>query len=50
MEPILMNEQPLKSNWDDEEVEEDDVKDSWEDEDAPAPVNSCQPYNFNIHI
>lgn len=29
---------PVKSNWDDEDVDENDVKESWEDEDEPAPV------------
>lgn len=28
----------LKSNWDDEDVDENDIKDSWEEEDEPAPV------------
>ena len=27
----------LKSNWDDEDVDEDDIKDSWEKEDEPVP-------------
>ncbi|KAJ4981033.1 hypothetical protein NE237_031870 [Protea cynaroides] len=39
--PILKKEQP-KNMWDDEDVDENDVKDSWEDEDeatqAPAPA------------
>lgn len=29
-----------ESNWDDEDVNEDDVKDSWEDDDEPAQVCS----------
>ncbi|KAF7813442.1 eukaryotic translation initiation factor 3 subunit J-like [Senna tora] len=33
--PLLSKEQP-KSKWDDEDVDEDDVKESWEDEDEPA--------------
>lgn len=30
----------LKSNWDDEDVDENDIKDSWEeeDDDEPTPV------------
>lgn len=30
----------LKSNWDDEDVDENDIKDSWEEEedDEPVPV------------
>lgn len=35
--PLLAKEQP-KSKWDDEDVDENDVKESWEDEDEPAPV------------
>lgn len=27
-----------KSNWDDEDVDENDIKESWEDEDEPAQV------------
>lgn len=27
-----------KSNWDDEDVDENDIKESWEDEDEPAPA------------
>ncbi|XP_054788072.1 uncharacterized protein LOC129293948 [Prosopis cineraria] len=34
--PLLSKEQP-KSKWDDEDVDENNVKDSWEDEDEPAP-------------
>jgi translation initiation factor 3 subunit J len=34
---LLSKEQP-KNKWDDEDVDEDDVKESWEDEDEPAPV------------
>ena len=35
--PLLPKEQP-KSKWDDEDVDENDIKESWEDEDEPAPV------------
>ena len=35
--PIPTKEQP-KSNWDDEDVDDDGVKESWEDEDEPTPV------------
>ncbi|XP_056864157.1 uncharacterized protein LOC130511264 [Raphanus sativus] len=27
----------LKSNWDDEDVDENDIKDSWEEDDEPVP-------------
>ncbi|CAH8352245.1 unnamed protein product [Eruca vesicaria subsp. sativa] len=36
----------LKSNWDDEDVDENDIKDSWEEEDeepTPAPVVKPAP-------
>ncbi|KAJ4909916.1 Translation initiation factor eIF3 subunit [Raphanus sativus] len=34
----------LKSNWDDEDVDENDIKDSWEDDDdQPAPVKPAPP-------
>ncbi|GLT99052.1 hypothetical protein SLE2022_165190 [Rubroshorea leprosula] len=35
--PLNLKEHP-KSKWDDEDVDESDVKDSWEDEDEPAPA------------
>ncbi|KAI9074338.1 hypothetical protein K1719_043710 [Acacia pycnantha] len=35
--PLNLKEQP-KSKWDDEDVDENDVKESWEDEDEPAPA------------
>ncbi|KAI9083132.1 hypothetical protein K1719_034865 [Acacia pycnantha] len=34
--PLNLKERP-KSKWDDEDVDENDVKESWEDEDEPAP-------------
>ncbi|OMO53587.1 Translation initiation factor eIF3 subunit [Corchorus capsularis] len=34
--PLLSKEQP-KSKWDDEDVDDNDVKESWEDEDEPEP-------------
>ncbi|CAL5371533.1 hypothetical protein CsSME_00006188 [Camellia sinensis var. sinensis] len=43
-EPILppLKKEQLKNSWDEEDVDENDVKDSWEDEEetvlAPAPV------------
>ncbi|CAA7055749.1 unnamed protein product [Microthlaspi erraticum] len=33
----------LKSNWDDEDVDENDIKDSWEEEDEPAPAPVVKP-------
>ncbi|KAK3027140.1 hypothetical protein RJ639_041241, partial [Escallonia herrerae] len=38
----LKKEQP-KSVWDDEDVDENDVRESWEDEDEPAPAPVVQP-------
>ncbi|XP_065849444.1 uncharacterized protein [Euphorbia lathyris] len=35
--PLLLKEQN-KINWDDEDVDENDVKESWEDDEEPAPV------------
>ena len=35
--PILSKEQP-KSKWDDEDVDDTDIKESWEDEDEPPQV------------
>ncbi|GAB4850508.1 hypothetical protein Ancab_029817 [Ancistrocladus abbreviatus] len=42
--PLLKKEQP-RSTWDDEDVDEDDVKESWEDEDdvVPEPVPAPPP-------
>lgn len=40
--PLLLKEQP-KSNWDDEDVDDNDVKESWEDEDEPAPAPVEKP-------
>eukprot|EP00258_Populus_trichocarpa_P028390 XP_024444409.1 eukaryotic translation initiation factor 3 subunit J-like isoform X2 [Populus trichocarpa] len=39
---LLSKEQP-KNKWDDEDVDEDDVKESWEDEDEPAPAPVVKP-------
>lgn len=36
--PPLPKKDLPKSAWDDEDVDENDVKDSWEDEDELAPV------------
>lgn len=35
---LKLKDPVIKSNWDDEDVDENDVKDSWEDEDEPAPA------------
>lgn len=36
--PPLPKTELSKIAWDDEDVEENNVKDSWEDEEEPAPV------------
>lgn len=36
--PSIPKKELPKNAWDEEDVEESDVKDSWEDEDEPAPV------------
>ncbi|PIN10831.1 Translation initiation factor eIF3, p35 subunit [Handroanthus impetiginosus] len=40
---ILKLKQPVKNNWEDEDLEDDDVKESWEDEDKPAPAPKVEP-------
>ncbi|XP_057500953.1 uncharacterized protein LOC130784983 [Actinidia eriantha] len=40
--PLLEKEQP-KNKWDDEDVDDNDVKESWEDEDEPAPAPAPEP-------
>ncbi|KAL3522185.1 hypothetical protein ACH5RR_015019 [Cinchona calisaya] len=41
---LLKKEQPkVKSLWDDEDADENDVKDSWEDEDEPSPAAKEEP-------
>ncbi len=39
--PVVVKEPP-KSQWDDEDAEEEEVKQSWEEEDKPNPVSSCK--------
>ncbi|KAK4421257.1 Eukaryotic translation initiation factor 3 subunit J [Sesamum alatum] len=41
--PDLTKKEILKSKWDDEDVEDNDVKDSWEDDDEPAPAPKAEP-------
>ncbi|XP_057796347.1 uncharacterized protein LOC131012413 isoform X2 [Salvia miltiorrhiza] len=36
--PVVLKKEKVLSNWDDEDVEDNDVKDSWEDDDEPAPA------------
>ncbi|XP_004300197.1 PREDICTED: eukaryotic translation initiation factor 3 subunit J-like isoform 1 [Fragaria vesca subsp. vesca] len=36
--PSLLSKEPVvRSNWDDEDADDNEVKDSWEDDDEPAP-------------
>ncbi|KAJ3693966.1 hypothetical protein LUZ60_009446 [Juncus effusus] len=41
--PALKLEPIIKSQWADEDVEEDDVKESWEDEDEPVKETKPEP-------
>ncbi|KAF5749908.1 eukaryotic translation initiation factor 3 subunit J-like [Tripterygium wilfordii] len=41
--PSLVSKEQPKSRWDDEDVDEDDVKESWEDEDEPTPALAPEP-------
>lgn len=41
--PALQKKDQLKSNWDDEDLDEDEIKDSWEDEDEPEPAPAPAP-------
>lgn len=36
--PPLVSKVVAKSKWDDEDVDDSDVKESWEDDDEPTPV------------
>ncbi|KAL0442825.1 UNVERIFIED_CONTAM: hypothetical protein Slati_2005200 [Sesamum latifolium] len=40
---LLKKKEQPKSNWDDEDLDDNDVKDSWEDEDEPAPAPTPEP-------
>ncbi|XP_057470219.1 uncharacterized protein LOC130759131 [Actinidia eriantha] len=40
--PVLKKEQP-KNKWDDEDIDDDDVKESWEDEEETAPAPEPEP-------
>lgn len=35
---LLTKKELLKANWEDEDLDENDVKDSWEDEEEPPKV------------
>ncbi|KAJ6368053.1 hypothetical protein OIU78_000596 [Salix suchowensis] len=39
---IAAKDKPI-SKWDDEDVDEDDVKESWEDDDEPDPAPVVEP-------
>jgi hypothetical protein len=43
----VVKAQPLKSNWDDEDVEEDDVKESWEEEEEVRKI--CHIFSEHNH-
>ncbi|KAH6825125.1 Translation initiation factor eIF3 subunit [Perilla frutescens var. hirtella] len=44
-EPVqdIFKKEAVKSNWDDEDVEDNDVKDSWEDDEEAAPAPKLPP-------
>ncbi|KAK9272769.1 hypothetical protein L1049_003146 [Liquidambar formosana] len=41
--PLVLKKEQPKSMWDDEDVDENDVKESWEDDDEPAPAPPAEP-------
>ncbi|KAL3851274.1 hypothetical protein ACJIZ3_013156 [Penstemon smallii] len=41
--PVLPKIEQPKSNWDDEDLDDNEVKDSWEDDDEPAPAPKVEP-------
>ncbi|KAM7463157.1 hypothetical protein LguiA_031278 [Lonicera macranthoides] len=41
--PLVQKKEQVKSLWDDEDVDENDVKDSWEDDEEPAPAPVAEP-------
>ncbi|KAK7270697.1 hypothetical protein RJT34_26045 [Clitoria ternatea] len=45
---LKLKDQP-KSKWDDEDVDDNDVKESWEDEDEPALENGIGRYKYDCY-
>ncbi|KAM4124044.1 hypothetical protein ACB094_01G202800 [Castanea mollissima] len=41
--PAIPTKEQPKNKWDDEDVDDDDVKESWEDEDEPTPAPETKP-------
>ncbi|KAK1367230.1 Eukaryotic translation initiation factor 3 subunit J [Heracleum sosnowskyi] len=41
--PLVLKKEVVKSLWDDEDVDDNDIKESWEDEDEPSPVPVSDP-------
>ncbi|KAM7484968.1 hypothetical protein LguiA_000977 [Lonicera macranthoides] len=41
--PVVIKKEVIKSLWDDEDVDENDIKESWEDEDEPSPAPAAPP-------
>ncbi|PHT90599.1 hypothetical protein T459_05712 [Capsicum annuum] len=41
--PDLLKKDQPRSKWDDEDVDDNDVKESWEDEEEPAPAPKPEP-------
>ncbi|CAK7338902.1 unnamed protein product [Dovyalis caffra] len=48
--PPVIAKELTKSKWDDEDVDEDDVKESWEDDDEPAPFQPKLSKMLNVMI
>ncbi|XP_075651992.1 uncharacterized protein LOC142622414 [Castanea sativa] len=41
--PAIPTKEQPKNKWDDEDMDDDDVKESWEDEDEPTPAPETKP-------
>ncbi|GAA0139857.1 translation initiation factor [Lithospermum erythrorhizon] len=41
--PDILKKEPVKSTWDDEDVDDNAIKESWEDEDEPEPAPKTGP-------
>ncbi|TYI73127.1 hypothetical protein E1A91_D07G109600v1 [Gossypium mustelinum] len=44
--PPLPTKEQLKSKWDDEDIDDSDIKESWEDEEELAPPPACGRSRF----
>lgn len=46
----LKLQEPTKLKWEDEDVDEDDVKESWEDEEESTPVRTIKNNFSTVHF